>query len=75
MKREPLDFAIAEYSVYLFYNEDGKAEGINVENMNILSEYLDFIPILHGIPSFFEKIKMVEEGRARIGSPEAAISE
>ena len=72
MKGQPLDFAIVEYSVYLSYNEDGQAEGIYVENMKILSEYLDFVPILHGIPSFVEKVKMVVEGRARIGSPLAA---
>ena len=67
----PLDYSIIQYGTYFFYNDEGKPEGTMYDNMKILAEYLDFIPIIH-LGSFTESVEMVEQGDARIGSPAAA---
>ena len=72
MNGQPLKYSIIEYQTDLFFNENGEPEGIIVEHMKILSEYIDFTPILHVSKSFVEGDQITENGTARIGSPGAA---
>ena len=72
MNRKVITYSIVEYGKDLFYNEDGQLEGTMLEHMNILSEYIDFVPKLHVSKTFVEGPNMVESGKAKIGSPGAA---
>ena len=72
MNGQPLKYSIIKYQTDLFFNDDGKPEGIIVDHMKILSEYIDFISILHVSKSFEEGDQITENGTARIGSPGAA---
>ena len=51
----------------------GNPNGIWTEHVDILAEYLDFIPIIYSNASSpRENLKLIENGTARIGSPQVA---
>ena len=72
MNGKAIAYSITEYGTDLFYNENGEPEGTMLEHMKIMSEYLDFVPMLHVSKTFVEGYEMVESGKAKIGSPGAA---
>lgn len=67
-----MTYSITKYSVHLFDDENGQPIGLIVDHMKILSEYVDFVPLLHVSKTFVEGYEMVESGKAKIGSPGAA---
>ena len=68
MNGEAITYAITKYQTDLFFNESGQPEGVMVEHMEILSKYLDFIPLLYVPKTFVERLEVVETGKAKIGA-------
>ena len=68
MNGEAITYAISKYASYVFYNENGQPEGTMVDHMELLSKYIDFVPLLHVSNTFVERLEMVESGKAKIGA-------
>ena len=68
MNGEAVTYTITKFNTDFFYNESGQPEGTMVDHMEILSKYIDFVPLPHVSNTFVERLEMVESGKARIGS-------
>ena len=52
-------------------DRSGNSNGVWEEHVEILAEYMDFIPIIYSNTSSpRENLKLIENGTARIGSPQ-----
>ena len=73
MNKATLEYAVVGYSPDLYFDDKGKPEGIWNEHLKVLPEYIDFIPLIKtDITSFSQHVKEVEQGNARVGSPQVA---
>ena len=52
-------------------DRSGHSNGVWEEHVEILAEYMDFVPIIYSNTSSpRENLKLIENGTARIGSPQ-----
>ena len=71
-----LNKRVIEYSMVgdgpaMNLDRSGNSNGILKEHVEILAEYMDFIPMIDSnISSPRENLKLIENGTARIGSPQ-----
>ena len=73
MNKAPLDYAIVGYSPDLYHNHNREPEGIWIEHLKVLSKYMNLTPqIKTNFSSFTQHVKEIEQGNARIGSPQVA---
>ena len=72
MKNETLDFALMQYTNQYFLDDNGEPTGIMYDHMEILAQFMNFHANVSPIADFNDHIKQVEDGKSRIGSPQAA---
>ena len=72
MNKRVIEYAMIGDSPAMNIDEKGNPNEIWNEHVNILAEYMDFIPIIYSDASSRENLKLIENGTARIGSPQVA---
>ena len=72
MRNETLNFAMMQYTNHYFLDDNGEPTGIMYDHMEILAQFMNFHANLSAVPDFNDHIKLVEDGKTRMGSPQAA---
>ena len=63
-----MNFALVHFGDQLDYDENGNPNGIMYDHMNVLSEFVNFFPVLTKAQSFAEGTRMVDGHEARVDS-------
>ena len=72
MNKEPLEHAIVGLNPDVAFDENGKPEGLYMDILEVLAEFLRFSPIVNtNATTFDQHIKLVGDGTTRFGSPQA----
>ena len=72
MKNEILDFAMMQYTNHYILDDNGEPSGIMYDHMDILAQFMNFQANLNAVPDFNDHVKLVEDGKTRMGSPQVA---
>ena len=70
MNQRLLDVALVGYNPDFWLNENGEPMGIYPSHIEVLKDYMDFIPVQKlDIQSFQAQTELVANGDCRLGTP------